>query len=79
MDYCHDNHLGLLDAEVDSEGEPRHQRTACVAMNHRMPQWLFGNELESSECFVQEFISEAFALLLISRGRRGQISIRLFP
>jgi hypothetical protein len=65
MEYCHDNDLGLLDAEVDSEGKARHQRTACIAMNYRVTQRLFGNELESRKCFVQEFVPETFALLLV--------------
>lgn len=26
---------------------------------------LFGNEFESSKCFVQEFVPETFALLLV--------------
>ena len=47
MDYCHDNDFGLLDAKVDSEGKACHQRTACIAMNHRIFQRLFGEELES--------------------------------
>ncbi len=65
MDYCHDNDLGLLYSEVDSERKSRHQRTSCIAMNDRICQRLFGNELESRKRFVQELVSQTLALLLV--------------
>jgi hypothetical protein len=65
MDNCHDNDLGLLDTEVDSEWKARHQRTASTAMYFRVSQRLFGNKLESRERFVQELVPQAFALLLV--------------
>jgi hypothetical protein len=71
MDYCYDNDLRLLDSEVDSEGKPGHQRTARIAMNYRICQRLFRNELESRKCFVQEFVPEILALLLVPRSSCG--------
>jgi hypothetical protein len=56
MNYGNDDDLGLLRSEVDGEGKARHQCTACIAMNNRVSEWLFGNKLESSKCFVQEFV-----------------------
>ena len=58
MNYCDDNDLGLLSSEVDAKGKARHQCTACIAMNYRVCERLFGNKLESSKCFVQEFVPE---------------------
>lgn len=65
MNYCDDNDLGLLRSEVDAEGKARHQCTARIAMNYRVCERLFGNKLESSKCFVQEFVPETRALLLV--------------
>lgn len=65
MDYGYDDDLGLLDSKVDSEGEARQQRAACIAMNYRVRHRLFGNELEGSKRFVQELVAETLALLLV--------------
>jgi hypothetical protein len=34
-------------------------------MNYRVRERLFGNELESRKSFVQEFVPETLALLLV--------------
>jgi hypothetical protein len=65
MNYCHDYDLRLLDPEVDPEGDAGHQRASCVAMNHRVCQWLRRNESKGRKRFVQELVSEPFALLLV--------------
>jgi hypothetical protein len=65
MDYCHNDDLGLLYSEVYSERKARHQHTSCIAMNHRVCQRLFGNEMERRKGFIQEFVPETFALLLV--------------
>ena len=65
MDYGYDNDLRLLHSEVDSEGKARHQRTSRIAMNYRVGQRLVGKEAESRKCFVQEFVPETVALLLV--------------
>jgi hypothetical protein len=65
MDDGYNNDLGLLDSEVDPERKSRHQRTARVAMNYWLPQRIVGNELEGRKCFVQEFVPETLALLLV--------------
>jgi hypothetical protein len=65
MNYSHYNDLGLLDAEVDSEGKARHQGTASIAMYYGISQRLFGNKLKSRKRFVQELVPQAFALLLV--------------
>ena len=54
MNYCHDDNLRLLDPEVDAKRKACHQCTACITMNYRVRERLFGHELESSKRLVQE-------------------------
>ena len=65
MNYCHDNDLGVLNPKVDAKRKARHQCATRITMNYRVCERLFGNELESSNCFVQELVPETRALLLV--------------
>lgn len=65
MNYCHDHDLGLFDPEVDPEGKTGHQCATCIAMNHRVGQWVLRNESERRKRFIQELVPETFALLLV--------------
>lgn len=53
MNYCDNNDLGWLRSKIDAKREAGHQCTACIAMNYRECERLFGNKLESSKSFVQ--------------------------